>query len=1015
MGLNAALDEAIRAVDTPAHMPEKLWELVTDDWKLKFTAHASPYVPSGADLYAFGTGAEVADVKGVYIPFNLLDLVTDPKKTLSKFVERSLNPLNPFGSNILEGEFWTDLDTSVEREMWRDLIGDVSPTGKPFLGTLKTTVGPLNFTGQGVLGAGKMFSSATGRAETVEGAVDVYEQAGFGVLNFVAKKKSALSRNEAYSDMQRGFISAAATEFANKRATISGITAGGPLDLELGTRIDGLISESSLVGDLSGLGSALSDVQKQITTAGFTGTVTVGQVQGKMAGLTSAVTQAQLHIADARRVYAAVPQELARFNHSVAGLESYLRDLGGFSGALAGRSSTDVLGKLGEGEAILSRAASLSGRFSNTRYGGGVADQYIQSVGRRAFEGTKSLLNSSFVDPATGLDVMSDGYKSLQTVYDFQKRVYLQEDGRDLLKQISKGELGKNYLWIAQLRDRVQVFTPAYWTGKVMERTRFFGLVYNEKIPALNPLFDKSPLIRDHYFTERFSVNYGGSVYQFSSRFKGSKHLGSFYGAWTKANATTGNRLIGTRDATTGVMTWGSADDNLDGFFALLNGNHAGLQAWVGEKDWLNLTTKFTAFKTDLQKAGIWSQLELDAAGNVVNSAKNRAILGGLFRKIGIRKANAANLDPFLEKFGALQIYTSKLSLIQQELFTRLKLNRLAAPLVRAKTIVAQKIANTLSRLVLKTGVAAAITALGVATGGLAEVIAPFIEKILQALVSKVIDGAKDLLKAVLKGDIVGEFNKMMDDAAKATEKVITCGCIVPVFLAAAAFMMMANFLGSVSPVDRAKSAVTAAVSTLVPPRPEPVEGTSCVFPTYIVQLRSYAGGNVPGRHGSNDYWAPRDAGGSILGRRDCGLNIPYFAGSPAVGPVGDPTSWCSGQSNLRPYYGYALDVTAPDPDTTWVYAPELSTVPRWDLARVKRIATDDTGCFVVLNGRDDSHNYSVFLLHLACLSLPTIFTASVEPGDPVAKLFDYRGGKHAHIEMQVDGAYVKPEDWLCL
>ena len=1018
MGLNEALDEAIRATEYPAFMPNQLRDWLVDDWKLKFTAHASPAVPSGADLYAFDTGEAVADVRGVYIPLNLLDLATNPKKTFSKFVERSLNPINPFGGSVFEGEFWTDLDTSVERDMWRNLIKHDTPTAimsKLSHDALTASMGgPINFSKHDVFAAGERFSAAAGAKVAVADAIDVYEQAGQGVLEFVAKKKSPLTRNGAYSNMQTGFIQAAAAEFVKNRTTISAITLGSVTDLEVNTRINGLIRENAIVGDLSTLSSALNDVEKEISKAAFKANITVGQVQGKMADLDTAITQAQANITAARAAYLAVPDQWNRFNKDVSGLENYLNDLKGVSTALAGRTPSEILGKWTEGEKILTNIAVLSNKYSNTRYGGGISDQYLQSVARRAFD-NNSLLDLKFIDPSSGLPVFSDGFRSLHTVYSFQKRAYLQEDARDLLKQAGKGELGKNYLWIARVRDRVQVYTPAYWTAKVMDRTRYFGLVYNEKVTALNPIFDKSPLIRDHYFTERFSVTTGGSVYKFSSRFKASKHLGSFYDAWNKADA---GKLIGVHSSVTNTITWGNAAQNYDGFFSLLNGHHAGVQAWVGDKDWANLTTKFGNFKADLQKAGIWNSLQLDGAGNVINNDRNKAILGGLFKKIEIRKLSPAYLDPFTEKFGALQIYTSKLSIIQKNIFEKLKLKKVFDPYVRLRSAAAQRLAGIFAKLASK----GLLAAFGIATGGVVTALAPILEKVLQAVVSKVIDKTKDLIGAMLKGDFTGEFNKMMDDAMNATQKVLMVGCIFPIMAIFVVGLLMGTVISAISPTNRASAPSSPAASggtevPITPPPPIlPDSAPSCVFPAgnWIRTAVAYKTAIEPG-HGSNVYYAPQDIGG-VSGLKDCSLFIPYFDGRAAQGPRNQTASWCNNKSP-QDWFGYALDVVPrTDPVTTWTVAPKLGNVTSWSVSQANDESTG-YGCAVTLNGHDGSNNYQVHILHLRCGVLSGsvgAVPASVAPGQALTVLFDYGGNRHAHLEMTVNGVYKKPEDFLC-
>jgi hypothetical protein len=1047
MGLNAAIDEAINVVGKPAEMPGQLWEWITDDLKTRFLIGASASVQSGEELLQFSR-EEVADVKGAYISINLADLVTDPKKTITKFIQSSLNPLNPFNAlSSFEGEFWTDLDTAQEKQMWVDLLDP--PNKKPLLfDETRRSFGPLEFTGQGIY-ADKTFGSPLAGKDRITGqdiditlsgagATDVYENVKKGTLDFVLTRKTALFRNGGYRRMQNSFINAAATELRVRETDIEAALATDPIfGLERGTRLAAFKAEGGLAKTLSKFDDDLESVQKVIAKTGIGAPVDVTRVQDALNALQAKTGTISTQITQITQTLSPLFGERDKFKRDIKELENYVNDV---NKVVAKYSGTVSMGRLGGAESMLSEIQQLRDRFSNARYMGGTQDRYLESLGRRYFEGEKSILKFNLVDPTTNKQILSDGFRSISTVYEVQKRAYWQESGRDLVKVLSKGGFSKNYLWfgsmdvtiagktipVGLIRDRIQMFTPGYWTGQIIERTHKFGLVYNEKLAekggVLHPIFEKNPLIRTHVFTEKFTAN----GVQLSAKLTGSKHLGSFYNSWESAKK---NQLIGSYDTAMRVTGFGSSAENMQGFFALLNGKGGDLKrstmGYLGSTgDWEKMVANFK----DIRDALINNKLGLHLdplTGDVLNDAYNQAILGALFREIGLRKAGAATISPFVNKVGALQIYASKLSKAQQEIFTRLKLNKLIDPFIRAKTIVAQRISALLAKVALKLGLRAALDA---ASGGLAELIAPLIEKVMNAIISVVVDRMKKALKIILKGDLVGAVHDSMDDSMKSTEKAITCGCFVPLFFAFAVIMMMSNILVSISPVDRAKKAISDVVGGIIPPRPEPTTGTDCVFPSYVRTALSYAGANAPitgtgvagtWRHGSNDYWFPKDDASGTRGIKDCDYNIPYFAGNPASGPKGDSASWCSNAPNLEDYYGYALDIApAANPDDAWVYAPKLPGVTTWslDIPFLARRNWYGVGCYAILNGRDTTHNYnfSIFLLHLECESLPQPLVWSLNAGDPVAKLFDYSLGKHVHIEMQVNGVYKKPEDWLC-
>ena len=652
------------------------------------------------------------------------------------------------------------------------------------------------------------------------------------------------------------------------------------------------------------------------------------------------------------------------------------------------------------------------------------------SVTRRYFRGNNSLLKDPFtslLDSSGKKTILSQGYKSLDALYPYLERVYMYEDGRDVLKTVMKGDFPKVYLWWGVWAPRIQHFTPAYWTGKLMDSTHKFGLDYDENWEGkeLFSIFKagKNSLIIENKFKLDFTTSVGTVT---DLDIVGGKYLGTAKGAWDsfKDNKLVGNLTVGT--------VYGNTAQQTQAFFDFINGRegdfltaNAGM-SYIGVfgKDASKAQAQALEFKAFLTKNA--SRLGLRMNGtDIVNDPNNAVVLEGFFKALGQRKANNAFVDPFAHYYGGLQWVSAKLTGIQQFIFS--KVGKFFAPAIRAKNAAIKAVSDFAGRIVGKILLKAGITtAIGAATGGIAAFLAPLLEKVLQATLSKIADVGKGLLRAVLKGDIVGEFNKMMDDAMKATEKAITCGCFVPVFLAFAVLIMMSNILVSISPVDRAKQVASAIVDTILPSRPEdlaPGDQTNCVFSTYIKTALSYNGWDDPPRtssiwrHGSNDYWSPKDDATGTHGIKDCSYNIPYFAGNPARGPVNDTSSWCSVSGySLKPYYGYALDVIpTTNRDEAWVYAPQLPNVSTWHVAGIKRIDLSGTGCYVILNGWDGGANhYSIFLLHLDCFSLPNILTFLIYPGDSIAKLYAYPLGKHVHIEMQVNNTYVKPEDWLC-
>lgn len=1028
MGLEAVLDEAVNVLQAPVEMPKQLWTWITEDWKTQFKIAASPYKQTGDDLYSFDT-EEVADVQGAYITINLVDLVKNPKKTAEKFVQSSVNLINP-----LKAEFWTDLDTSREKTMWRTMLtytpgaasGPIyteylldsfaSGSGRMRLkgnGIFKASEAELT---SGVISAGGMLSTTASVAE----GVDVYDKVGESVMNFVAGKKSAFNRTETYSNMQRSFIDAAAVELKQKRGVIDASLAGSPLSFSRMSQIDTFVSENSLIGNLQDFDKTLSGrggMKDILSKQGFTGGVPVASIQGKMTYLNQQVADIQTNISAIRGTLTGA--ELAGFNSSIKEMEGVLGDMGSLCSRYTGGAMTSM-SRL-ESEKLLSELTSLSSRFSNTRYSGGAYDRFLQSVSRRYFEGPNSLLHFDPSDAAG--TILSDGFRSLDTLHSYQKGVYLREDGADLLKAIlsDKGEFAKSYLYIGQVKDRIQMFTPAYWTGKIISRTHGFGLVYDSKATALHPIFERNPLLRTNSFKETFSVNLGLGSVNVSGKFKGGEHLETFYNAWTREQA---GRLVGT--SVGGVVDFGSTNpamqalQNRQALFDAINGNHLNVSALGPGMNYVVGSTKqmesivgdWSEFRNALSSSGL--PFAFDASGNLLNTNQNKDLLDGLFKSIGQRKMSAAQINPFMRKVGGLQIYASKLTVVQQKIYS--KIGKFADPFIQMRTAISRRVSAFIAKAIAKLAVKAGIAALGVATGGIATALAPVIEKIVQMTISKISDVAKSAFKAVIKGDFVAEFDKMMEEALKTTEKAITCGCIVPMIMSLGGLYLMGNIIISISPVDRAKAAIISVISAILP-RPPSITASNCVFPSYTITCYSYNTGDhdaVPCRHGSNNYYAPKDdADGDPAyknppdGIRDCDFMIPAFGHAPVGGPLADSASWCKGATPRASYFGFAMDlVPSGSRDTTWIVAPALGGVTTWS------VSTRPVGCTVSLNGSDGSHTYAVHMTHLDCGNLPT--SGTLNPGDPVDLLGPYSGGKHVHIELEVDGVYQRPEDIMC-
>lgn len=136
--------------------------------------------------------------------------------------------------------------------------------------------------------------------------------------------------------------------------------------------------------------------------------------------------------------------------------------------------------------------------------------------------------------------------------------------------------------------------------------------------------------------------------------------------------------------------------------------------------------------------------------------------------------------------------------------------------------------------------------------------------------------------------------------------------------------------------------------------------------------------------HGSTTYW-------NAMGGAPYRYSIPQWTG-------------CRTPDSC-PYYGYAYDVFPNGIKT--VYAPTvLGKNTTWNLS-----ATFSNGAagYTVMYA-DTTGSYMIVLTHVASTNAPK----TVSSGTKVATLFNQGTNTHLHIEFQVNGRWVKPENYFC-
>ena len=177
---------------------------------------------------------------------------------------------------------------------------------------------------------------------------------------------------------------------------------------------------------------------------------------------------------------------------------------------------------------------------------------------------------------------------------------------------------------------------------------------------------------------------------------------------------------------------------------------------------------------------------------------------------------------------------------------------------------------------------------------------------------------------------------------------------------------------------NQASTEVSASVQFGTPPISCPVLGGHTVSPQYNFSLNQ---ANNTG-HGSQAYW-------QAMGQSPSSYALPQSTGCHS-------TSDCS-------YYGYAYDIFPPG--SRDVYAPTV-------------LGKDVTwSCSYGFVNRASGHTYictgggyTLVLTHMA----QGAKTGTIKSGEKIGTLYNQIGNTHLHIEFQINGRYVKPENYFC-
>lgn len=172
-----------------------------------------------------------------------------------------------------------------------------------------------------------------------------------------------------------------------------------------------------------------------------------------------------------------------------------------------------------------------------------------------------------------------------------------------------------------------------------------------------------------------------------------------------------------------------------------------------------------------------------------------------------------------------------------------------------------------------------------------------------------------------------------------------------------------------------------------------------------IIMTSSAAGSYNPitqKGHGSNEYWHALYSDESSM----CKYSIPATSGcrAPTVGQ--DNVCYKKGLTQCD-FYGFAMDVSSSSSNN--VSLPQIDGKDvKWNFSGVEY---EDSGVGWTYGYTDESGKYSILLKHV---NRGMTKENNLMSGTKLGSLYNQGTSTHLHLEVQVDGRYVRPENYFC-
>lgn len=1090
------LDRFMYQLEKDTDIPAWFLERIRKDFEATLKAQIKPQKEvsqEALELYGEEAIDDLPGAFGIEISMNPKDWLKDPKKqaasTLTKWYKAAADwddfdarNREALWGQVLSGQdhfarrtsripYISELDQKIQRDAAASIAQRLDGSGAA--GAAGTAANPLNLDNQGVYGIkGKklvpvtdalgnlVVTGGTPEYETVTDRYDAYGQLKRSVLSFQVNSRNVISRENKYDDI----IKDAANALKFDLLTANPTTTAHNLEAQVFMK---KLELHKAITDVSGK-SGVKGIQDSLDRYLLTKNPKHAPQPKNISDALNATRKAKEFIAslDGTPEGDRIKKELGEsvlnpFRVYVNDLEKYLRptnsaaEVASIASSLSGGTPSPT-----QHAELHIKAANARNSIVNVgsqgnvlgRGGLGGGDLFNRGVERRVLRNIEQTIR----DPNSTAfqDAYTNNSRKLRTIFRRleQEREYAATE--EFVRAFEGKRLMNVYLW-PRLKNRFEVYTPAYWSNKVLDRTNRFGLVMQNdlvddtgvafgalrgvkvgpvNIPAGFKISNTSPFGAAALkpFENKFDVKFDHNGRKINGKLLAGSHFTTIAttGKWLEDGSLSPEAFSYMFHYARMFQTekeWG------DFYLDLVRANGGNPLPFGKASDLKEYVENFDKFRDWLRKNN--KSFGMDQA-DVYNSDFASDFIRNLYHK----KSLDPNALPITKKYvGLLEKVASKLNYLQNKVFGS-RGGVLIRDTLSLKTIIGNKVADAISRIGAKIFAGFVTGATGGVGGTVATAVSALARKVIYVAVIKTLDTASAIGKAFLKGDFSGlveSWDKTFDYTAKIMLYAVALpmGCFVGIILLLGGMFVTAipqtNPIAEIGGAPEAPLIDSEGGIPGVPPgggwssagtykacgyrEVDVSQLNGCVFDGgYVIYQRSYiANRETDSRHGSNRYWDL-----PVIGDPNCRYSIPAALPPYPRGPLAAlaPLNYCISQRTVSSVYGYALDAAPSGNNCATVFLPDMSSqgVVSW---QVGRSGAAGNGNWITATGLNSGSDQVVklILMHTSSIAYPGDGKSS---GEAAAELYNWVNNQHIHIELSIlegnQWVVKRPEDYIC-